>query len=135
MLATITASGRLWRDLRWYGMVGVVQLALDALAFVLLSAAGLSVAAANLLARLAGASLGFIGHGRLTFGVPGNPPLAGRPLRRFVLMWITLTLVGTVAVSVVASRGGLTLAWWIKPVVDLLLAFAQFFVCRSWVYR
>lgn len=116
-------------------LVGGLQLLLDWALMVALSALGMPVSAANLLGRIAGACLGFWLNGRVTFRRDGQPALSGRPLRRFLIMWISLTVVSTVAVAAVAGRLGLEYAWAAKPLVEAALAVASFWVSRHWVYR
>lgn len=118
-----------------FGIVGGIQLLLDWGVFVLGSALGVPVPAANLAGRVAGASLGFWLNGRVTFRAQGARRLAGRPLRRFLLMWAALTVVSTLAVDAVARLLDLESAWLAKPVVEALLAGLSFFVSRHWVYR
>ncbi|MFA5683949.1 MAG: GtrA family protein [Lysobacteraceae bacterium] len=116
-------------------LVGGLQLLLDWALMVALSALGMPVSAANLLGRIAGACLGFWLNGRVTFRRDGQPALSGRPLRRFLIMWISLTVVSTVAVAAVADRLGLEYAWAAKPLVEAVLAVASFWISRHWVYR
>jgi putative flippase GtrA len=118
-----------------FGIVGGIQLLLDWAVLVALTAMGVPVAAANLLGRISGASLGFWLNGRVTFRSEGQPRLVGRPLRRFAIMWGGLTVVSTLAVDGVARWLGLEYAWAAKPVVEAALALVSFFVLRHWVYR
>ena len=118
-----------------YLIVGLVQLALDAALFIALTAAGFPVAPANVVARASAALLGFALNGRYTFQAPDRPWRVSRSLPRFVATWCLLTVIGTLAVSLVDARGSLGLAWLAKPLVDALLAVAAFLVSRRWIYR
>jgi len=118
-----------------FGIVGGVQLVLDWCVFVGTSALGLPLPVANLAGRVSGACVGFLLNGRLTFRGAAPIRLIGRPLRRFSVMWLGLTLVSTLAVSGVGHWAGLEYAWLAKPVVEALLAVVSFFLLRHWVYR
>lgn len=119
------------RQLAFYFVVGVAQLIVDWLCFVLLTAAGMPVAPANVIARVCAAVLGFTANGTVTF----KSRLRPAQLARFVTVWIPLTLANTLAVWALEAIGGLHLAWLIKPLVDALTAAAGFLVARHWIFR
>jgi putative flippase GtrA len=121
------------RQLLAYGVVGALQLVAEWLLFFLTTAAGTPVPLANVLARVAGASLGFWLNGRYTFSGEA-PVLSRRAAGRFAVSWITLTLIGTVVVWWLEHQGGLRLAWLGKPVVDLALAAVGFLASKYWIY-
>lgn len=123
------------RQVPRYALVGLLQLVLDAALFVVLTAAGLPTALANVLSRLAGAMVGFAANGRYTFTTDEHPWSARRSLPRFIVTWALLTLFGTLAVMWIGHHGSLALAWLLKPLVDLLLAATAFLVSRHWIYR
>ena len=76
-----------------FGLVGALQLLLDWAVFVLTSWAGLPTQLANLVGRIAGASLGFRLNGSLTFRREGASTATPHALRRFVIAWLLLTVV------------------------------------------
>lgn len=119
----------------WFLLVGGIQVVLDWAVFVALSALGMPLVGANLLARVAGASLGFWLNGRLTFASEGQARLGGRRLLRFVLAWLLLTALSTLLLGLLAARLGLTWAWLAKPLVEAAMAVISFFISRHWVYR
>lgn len=119
------------RQLAFYIVVGIAQLVVDWLCFVLLTAWGMPVAPANVIARVCAAVLGFTANGTVTFKARLRPAQFGR----FVAAWIPLTLVNTFAVWALEAIGGLHLAWLIKPLVDALTAAAGFVVARHWIFR
>jgi putative flippase GtrA len=123
------------RDLRrqvfWYTFVGVLQLIVEWLFFVALTTLGVPLALANVVARTLAALLGFSVNGTITFKSKLNAVL----LVRFLITWIPLTLVDTLAVSALGLIGGLGLAWLVKPVVDGPIAVLSFLVARHWVFR
>ncbi len=80
-----------------YGVIGALQLLVDWSLFVLLTAIGMPVAGGNLAARVGGACLGFWLNGRYTFAGPEGSRANGRALWRFALVWLTLTVLSTVA--------------------------------------
>lgn len=123
------------RQVIGYGVVGGVQLLADWLVFVLLTGLGLGVVPGNLVARVAGASLGFWLNGRYTFSSDGQPRLGGRRVLRFVLAWVVMTAISTLAVHQLDQAQGLQAAWLGKPLVDAALAAVGFLVSKYWIYR
>ncbi len=119
------------RQLAFYLVVGIIQLVVDWLCFVLLTASGMPVAPANVIARVCAAVLGFAANGTLTF----KARLRRAHLARFVAAWIPLTLANTLAIWALEAVGGLHLTWLIKPLFDALTAGAGFLVARHWVFR
>lgn len=119
------------RQLAFYFVVGIAQLVVDWLCFVLLTAWGMPVAPANVIARVCAAVLGFTANGTVTF----RARLRRAHLARFVAAWIPLTLANTLVVWALEMVGGLHLAWLIKPLVDALTAAVSFVVARHWIFR
>lgn len=124
------------RELAGYGLVGLAQLALDWACFVLLTAAGCPVVPANLAGRVAGACLGFWGNGRFTFAADGAAPRLGpRRFGRYVVVWLVMAALGTLAVAGLDHLRGLHASWLGKPVVDGTLAVLGFLASKHWIYR
>ncbi len=124
------------RQVVGFGLVGGLQLLLDWACFVALTAIGVAVPPANLAGRIAGASLGFWANGRFTFSRPGEPPRLGRRrLLRFVLFWLAMTAISTLAVMGLDKMHGLHAAWLGKPLVDAALAGLGFLAAKYWIYR
>ncbi len=124
------------RQMLMYGAVGGAQLALDYLVFIGLTAVGLSVIAANLTGRVVGASLGYYLNRRVTFTVAeGGQGRERNRVLKFCAVWISLTIIGTAALELLASSIDLKAAWIAKPVVDGLLAVAGFVLSKYWIYR
>ena len=119
----------------YYLVFGVLQLLLDWLMFVALTALGVPAAPANLASRTSAALLGFWLNGRYTFADGNGQRLGWRRFARFWLLWLAMTAISTVLVAWVASRLGLHQAWLAKPLVEGMLALATFFLLRHWVYR
>lgn len=118
------------RQLTFYFVIGITQLVLDWLCFVLLTAWGMPVAPANVIARISAAVLGFTANGTVTF----KSRLRPAQIARFVAAWIPLTLANTTVIWALEAVGGLHLAWLIKPLVDALTAAAGFLVARHWIF-
>ncbi|MBL8256296.1 MAG: GtrA family protein [Pseudoxanthomonas mexicana] len=116
-------------------VVGAVQLLVDWALFVALTALGVPAAPANLAGRIGGALLGFWLNGRVTFAQAGNARLGWWRFAKFLLVWIPLTVVSTLAVTWVAGTLGLAHAWLAKPLVEGALAVVAFFLWRHVVYR
>jgi putative flippase GtrA len=119
----------------WFLVIGAIQVVLDWAVFVALSALGMAVVPSNLIARVAGASLGFWLNGRLTFADSTGARLGGRRLLRFLLAWLLLTALSTLLLTVVATLLSLGWAWLAKPLVEAAMAVISFFIARHWVYR
>lgn len=129
----VPAMIRLMRQGLGFTVVGGAQLLLDWGVMVGLSAIGLDLSVANVLGRAAGACLGFWANGRLTFA--GGRDTRARQGARFVLMWLSLTVLSTAAVNVAAHYGSTAGAWLLKPLIEATLAIISFFTCRHWVFR
>ena len=124
------------RQVVGFGLVGGLQLLLDWACFVALTALGVAVLPANLVGRVAGASLGFWANGRFTFAQPGEPPRLGRRrLLRYVLFWLAMRALSTLAVMGLDQLHGLHAAWLGKPLVDAVLAAMGFLAAKYWIYR
>jgi putative flippase GtrA len=117
-----------------YLIVGGLQWLLDWGVMVLLSHLGLAVEPANVAGRISGALLGFWLNGRITFAGDGHR-LGGTQLRRFLLMWLCTTALGTLAIGAIENGFGLHGAWRAKPAIDIALAAIGFVLSRHWVYK
>lgn len=118
-----------------YGLVGLVQIGVDWLAYVLLTSLGLAVVPANLAGRVAGAMLGFTLNGMFTFRGNEGARLGWPRLLKFLLSWGVMTAASTFAMAWIDARHGLGASWVAKPFVDLVLAAMGFLVSRHWIYR
>lgn len=118
-----------------YGVVGGLQLAVDWICFVALTAAGLPTVSANMSGRVFGALLGFWLNGVLTFRSPGGGRLGWVRFGRFMLSWTAMSVLSTLAVYAIHQGIGLRWAWLLKPAVDVVLAGFGFLASRYWIYR
>lgn len=116
-------------------IIGALQLLVDWALFVALTALGMPAAASNLASRVGGALLGFWLNGRVTFASEGAARLGWWRFAKFLLVWVPLTVVSTLAVTWVATSLGLAHAWLAKPLVEGVLAVVAFFLWRHVVYR
>jgi len=116
-------------------VIGLLQLLPDWACFVLLSSLGVPVPLANILGRIAGACLGYWLNGRFTFAQGGRAALGRRQFIRFWAAWVVLTVLSTLAVSLLAAHANLGWAWLGKPVVDAVLAGLGYFVAKYWIFR
>ena len=122
------------RQGRHYLVIGIVQWLLDWGVMVGLSHLGMPLALANVIGRISGALLGFWLNGRVTFSGEGHR-MGRRQFVRFLAMWLSFTLLSTVALENIdryLSRGW---AWLSKPLVELVLGAAGFALSRYWIYR
>jgi len=118
-----------------YGLVGLVQLLLDWLVYVLLTSMGINVVASNVIARACGALVGFGLNGAITFRSPEGARLGMARLFRFLVSWGAMTLFSTAAMVLLDAELGLKASWLAKPAVDAALAVLGFLVSRYWIYR
>lgn len=122
------------RQGRHYLLFGAIQWLLDWGVMVGLSHLGLPVRQANVVGRICGAVLGFWLNGRITFA--GNETAVGRvQFMRFLVLWLTTTLLSTVLVGGIDDYLGLKWAWLAKPLVEVGLGLLGFLVSRHWIYR
>lgn len=129
-------GSELFRQLMLYGLVGGAQLLLDYVCFVVLTGYGVAIVPANLIARVAGATLGYFLNRRVTFaGAVAAERKETAVMFRFAVVWIALTVVGTVIVGALGKMMSLELVWLAKPVVDAFLALLGFLLSRFWIYR
>tara|TARA_R110002020_G_scaffold433510_1_gene643607 strand:- start:836 stop:1216 length:381 start_codon:yes stop_codon:yes gene_type:complete len=124
------------RQVVGYGVVGGLQLVVDWACFVALTALGVSVGPANLAGRVFAAGLGYWANGRFTFAQAGAAPRLGRKhLYRYLLFWLAMTALSTLAVMGLDQLHGLHAAWLGKPLVDAVLAGLGFLAAKYWIYR
>jgi putative flippase GtrA len=118
-----------------FGIAGLIQLGIDWLVFVTLTKFGVIAAAANMLGRVSGASVGFWLNGKWTFRDADRARLEHRHLGRYVVWWLTTALVSTAAVTAIAHFASVETSWAAKPFIDAFLAACSFFVSKYWIYR
>lgn len=122
------------RQSRAYLTIGLVQWLVDWAIVVALSHAGMRIEPANVIGRIAGASLGFWMNGRFTFG-GDETAMGGTQFTRFAVMWTSTTIVSTWSLGVIDRVVGLHWAWLAKPAVEFVLGVVGFLLSRHWVYR
>lgn len=115
--------------------VGCGLIVADWAAFVVLTAAGMDPVLANVLGRVVGALLGFWANGWITFASHGGPRLGAHRFLKYAAVWILMTTLSTVLVTLVVDHLSLHTAWMAKPLVEACLALVSFFISRQWVYR
>lgn len=114
-------------------LVGLMQVVIDLLVFVLLTALGLEIGVANVVARLSGAALGYALNGMLTFsGDAGRVISVGSGIR-FLAAWVSMTAVGTLSL-IGLNTLQIAAPWLMKLLVEANLAVVSFIVMRTWVY-
>ncbi|MEG3191539.1 GtrA family protein [Lysobacter sp. D1-1-M9] len=122
------------RQGRHYLLIGMIQWLLDWGVMVALSHFGMPVRQANVVGRVCGALLGFWLNGRITFA--GDDTAVGRTqFLRFLGMWLSMTLLSTLAIGTIDDYLGLKWAWLAKPGVELVLGGLGFLLSRYWIYR
>ncbi len=124
----------LGRQGRGYVAIGLLQWLIDWGVMVALTHAGIPVAPANITGRITGALLGYWLNGKWTFA--GDDTAVGAPqLRRFLLMWVSTTLLSTWAMTHIDDVFGLKWVWLAKPAVEIALGAIGFVLSRYWIYR
>ncbi|ATD66108.1 MULTISPECIES: GtrA family protein [Luteimonas] len=124
----------LTRQGRDYLVIGLLQWLVDWGMVVGLTHMGLPVAPANVLGRITGALLGFWLNGKLTFAGDRNT-IGPAQFQRFMVMWVTTTLLSTWALTEVDDLFGLRWVWLGKPAIELALGAVGFLLSRYWIYR
>ncbi|KPN16566.1 GtrA family protein [Luteimonas terrae] len=119
---------------RDYLAIGLLQWLVDWGVVVGLTHAGLPVAPANVIGRITGALLGYWLNGKLTFAGDGTA-MGTTQFQRFMLMWVTTTLVSTWAMSQIDDVLGLKWVWLAKPAIELALGAIGFVLSRYWIYK
>jgi Predicted membrane protein len=125
----------LFRQGSQFLIIGLLQLALDWAVFVVATALGMPPVPGNVLARSAGALLGFWLNGRYTFASAWSPAAGLETLRALPRDLGAGHRLSTWLVAMVAAALGLQLAWLAKPLVEGALAVLSFFLLRHVVYR
>lgn len=126
--------GRLRFEILAFLLVGGLQVVLDTLVFIALGALGVPVFAANVASRFAGACLGFLVNGRVTFASADGHGLDPGALLRFVITWAALTTLGGLLLVQVDQLFGLTATWLAKPMVEAFLAVLGFMSLKYFVF-
>ena len=118
-----------------YLWIGGLQWLVDWGVMVGLSHLGLRIGVANVAGRVTGALIGFWLNGRITFGGDDGQRIGRAQLARFLVMWLTMTLLSTVAIELIDDALGRRWAWLAKPLVEIGCGVIGFVVSRQWVYR
>lgn len=123
------------RQVLSYVLIGGTQFLVDWAMFSLLHWLGVPASPANLLGRGSAAVLGFYLNGRFTFAGAGGNKLGGVRFARFVLAWVLMTALSTALVQACVWLWPGPMVYLAKPVIEILLAFLNFFVLKWFVYR
>ncbi len=119
-------------------VVGGVQYLLDAGLYALMISNGVTTLPANVTSRASAASMGFLLNRYWTFG-QRNESLKRfvSSLARFLVLFITMTVLSTLAVLWLESQWGddNTSRIIAKLLVEAVLAVASFLTARFWVFR
>lgn len=126
---------RLTRQVVSYGVIGGLQIGVDWLCFVGLSALGLGAGSANICGRVCGALLGYTLNGVVTFRGPEGGKLGWTRFGRFAMSWAVMTCLSTLAIRYIVGAFGLHWAWLLKPAIDVVLAALGFLASRQWIYK
>ncbi len=122
-------------------LVGLLQLGVDTLVYVLLDQVTGMPGWSNFLGRLSGAFLGFFLNAKFTFATLNDSKsevTRSRPKQqflRFITAWILLTIVSTYLVTSVHHNFSSQMSYLAKPVIEGTLAIVSFFISRQWIYR
>lgn len=116
-------------------VVGCGLIVVDWGVFVGLTALRVPAAEANVAGRVVGALVGFTLNGSITFRQDSAPRFGAHRLLRYAVLWVGLTILSTVLITLTAEQSSLHRAWAVKPLVEAALGIASFFACRHWVYR
>jgi putative flippase GtrA len=130
------SSGLMKRQVVLFIVIGVIQLGVDWLTFVVLTWSGMAVETANITSRIVGALLGFQLNGSITFRSPRQrSPQRIRQCARFAAGWTTTTALSTLAVWAIERGFGLHAVWIGKILIDGMLAVMGFVLSKYWIFR
>lgn len=124
----------LTRQGRNYLAIGLLQWLIDWGVVVGLTHFGLPVAPANVMGRITGALIGFWLNGKLTFA-NDRTTLGATQFRRFMVMWVSTTLLSTWALTHIDDVLGLRWVWVAKPAIEVALGAVGFVLSRYWIYK
>lgn len=119
-------------------LVGGIQYVLDAALFATLISAGFATVPSNVVSRANAAVVGFLLNRYVTFAHRADSlKRFGASLWRFVLLFIVLTILSTLALRWLEVHWGSDEVYRItaKLMVEALLAVASFTLSRFWVFR
>jgi putative flippase GtrA len=120
------SSGLMKRQVVLFIVIGVIQLGVDWLTFVVLTWSGMAVETANITSRIVGA----------VFRSPRQrSPQRIRQGARFVAGWTTTTALSTLAVWAIERGFGLHAVWIGKILIDGMLAVMGFVLSKYWIFR
>ncbi|MEO5962261.1 MAG: GtrA family protein [Thermomonas sp.] len=122
------------RHLGSYAVIGLLQWLVEYSLMLALSEWVMPVEPANVIGRVAGATLGFWLNGKWTFAGE-DTHMGRRAALRFVLMWLVLTVLNTWLVGAIDEDFGLRRAQLLKPLADLVSGIIGFLLSRHWVYK
>lgn len=134
-MSTVRLARASARELAFYLAFGGLQLGVDWLIFMGLTACGVMVAPANLVSRFTAAGVGYVCNSAITFRSPSRQTLDRSQITRYVLLWLVLTAVSTVTMDAIGRHGSLARSWLAKPVVEAVLACVSFVSMKLWVFR
>lgn len=136
IITTITRLS-LPREFLTFFVIGCLQFGIDSLLLLFYVHLGLPIAISNILSRASAAVCGYMMNAFFNFGRHRsnfNQYSAGR----FLILWVALTAVSTLAVSAVvlfaiskSNFFGLAIA---KIIIELTLFIVSYSVCKHWVY-
>ena len=119
-------------------LVGGFQYVLDAALYALFIGIGIATVPANVTSRATAAAAGFLLNRYWTFGQRNDTVRRfGASLFRFIVLWLTMTLISSLAILALQQAWGSDNASRImaKLLVEAVLAVASFLVSRFWVFR
>lgn len=131
---------RLRQDLLRFILIGGLQFLIDALLLVAMARAGLAVAIANIISRALAACCGYYLNGKFSFAGDA-PTITKRSLRRFWVLWISLTLFSSALIAGIqwlnhGQTGNPDIILLTgKLLIEAMLFMLSFALCKYWVYR
>ena len=114
---------------------GVAQLLFDWSVFSLTYAALGDTTPSNILGRISGACLGFWINGRFTFAATNKPRLGSAQFSKFLIVWIALTAVSTIALYNAERNMSWANIYVLKAFIEAMLAVISFTISKWWIYR
>ncbi|MBC7602574.1 MAG: GtrA family protein [Ramlibacter sp.] len=124
------------RKIFFFGVIGIIQLLVDALIFYLLMKLSLSPWISNSTSRFLALLLGFVLNGAFTFRRGDNSStISKKSFFRLLILWAALTLISSELVTLASLHVADLRLIAAKLTIEFLLAFVSFLISKKWVYR
>ena len=125
------------REFVLFLFVGALQYLLDVFLMYLLVKLSFSIAISNIVSRASAAFMGYFINGQYTFR--SRNLLQKESLTKFIILWIGLTVVSTVAIYIgkfyTGGEFNPEIALIFKIIIEAILVLVSFLLQKFWVFK